>query len=288
MVYEYKIETDLKQIYDYYNSIKNAVPYWFDASYELWIVSYNNDTDYDGDKMFSELMTYAAYAENNIVGFIQFGISNYIYNENGEKDYSEKCGVIRNLYFDSNNNCGEKLISFAEEYFAEKNISKKSAFFHALGMTCNAGHGKLYCGLPHIENALLKFGYEKEHENVYYKRLLSIDDCNVQNNVSIKYNADNSKGMSVFSICIDDRCVGAGEIVYLPQGEICYLKWIYIDESEQGKGYATAAVKKLCADLYNSGIRRLDTDTADGNIIAQKLYLKTGFKDMGRTRSYLK
>ena len=94
--------------------------------------------------------------------------------------------------------------------------------------------------------------------------------------------------MSAFSICIDDRCVGAGEIVYLPQGEICYLKWIYIDESEQGKGYATAAVKKLCADLYNSGIRRLDTDTADGNIIAQKLYLKTGFKDMGRTRSYLK
>ena len=288
MVYEYKTPVDSKQIYDYCNSIKNAVPYWFDVSYGLWLESYNNDTDYDGDRMFSELMTYAAYAENNIVGFIQFGISNYIYNENGEKDHSEKCGVIRNLYFDRDHTCGEKLVSLAEEYFDEKNISKKSAFFHALGMTCNAGHGKLYCGLPHIEEALLTAGYVKEHENVYYKRQLSIDDLNVQNTVLIKYNADNSKGMRVFSICIDHRCVGAGEIVYLPQGEVCYLKWIYIDEGEQGKGYAAAALEKLCADLYSSGIRRLDTDTADGNIIAQKLYLKTGFKDMGRTRSYMK
>ena len=45
MKYEYRKITDFKMAYDYYNSIKNAVPYWFDVSYELWIESYNNDTD---------------------------------------------------------------------------------------------------------------------------------------------------------------------------------------------------------------------------------------------------
>ena len=237
--------------------------------------------------MFSKLMTYAAYDENNTIGFIQFGISNYIYNENGEKDYSEKCGVIRNLYFDSNHNCGEKLISLAEEYFAERNISKKSAFFHALGMSCNAGHGKLYCGLPHIETALLKFGYEKEHENVYYKRMLTGDDVS-SCIVSVQYGETNPKGLQEFEIKANRKNVGAGALVYLPQGEICYLKWIYIYDNEKGNGYASSALKTIFSDLYNKGIRRLDTDTADSNIIAQKLYEKVGFTDMGRTRSYLK
>ena len=54
------------------------------------------------------------------------------------------------------------------------------------------------------------------------------------------------------------------------------------------KGYASSASKTIFYDLYSKGIRRLDTDTADGNIIAQKLYEKVGFTDMGRTRSYLK
>lgn len=285
MNYEYKKITDLKQIYDYYNRIKNAVPYWFNVDCNLWLESYQNDTDYDGEKMFSELVNYAAYAENEIVGFVQFGISNYTYNQNGEKDYSEKWGVIRNLYFDKEHNCGELLISLAESYFSEKNISKKSAFFHALGMTCNAGHGKLFCGLPHIETALLKFGYEKEHENVYYKRLLTGNDF-VSDTVSVEYGEINPKGLQEFSIKADGKDVGAGALVYLPQGEICYLKWIYIYDTEQGKGYATSALKSIFSDLYEKGIRRLDTDTADCNIIAQKLYEKVGFADMGRTRSY--
>ncbi|MBQ3161321.1 MAG: GNAT family N-acetyltransferase [Oscillospiraceae bacterium] len=287
MAYEYKISADLKPIYDYYNSIKNTIPYWFDVSYGIWLESYNNDTNYDGDKMFSEIITYAVYAENSIVGFIQFGTSNYIYNGNGKKDYSEKCGVIRNLYFDSNHNCGDELVSFAEKYFAENNIARKSAFFHALGMTCNAGHGKLYCGLPHIEAVLLKCGYVKEHENVYYKRVLTASDA-ASDKVSVSCKETNPKGLQEFTIIADGKDVGAGALVYLPQGEICYLKWIYIYETEQGKGYASAALKTIFSDLYNKGIRRFDTDTADSNIIAQRLYTKVGFTDMGRTRSYLK
>lgn len=284
---EYRRITDNREIYYYFSEIKNAVPYWFDVDYSLWLESYNDDTDYDNDVMFGELISYAAYAENDIVGFVQFGISNYTYNENGDKDFSEKCGVIRNLYFDREHTCGETLISLAEEYFSEKGISKKSAFFHALGMTCYAGHGKLFCGLQHIEAALFKFGYVKEHENVYYKRLLTEGDV-ASDKALVSYGEVNPKGLQEFTITADGKTVGAGALVYLPQGEICYLKWIYIYDTEQGKGYASAALRTIFAELYKKGIRRLDTDTADGNLIAQGLYEKVGFENMGRTRSYLK
>lgn len=287
MKYEYRKITDYKQIYDYYKRVKNTVPYWFDVSYELWLESYNNDTDYDGDKMFSELITYAAFTQNLIVGFIQFGISNYFYNANGEKDYSEKFGVIRNLYFGNNDSCGNELISLAENYFAKKSAAQKSAFFHALGMTCSAGHGKLFSGLSHIESALLKYGYVKEHENVYYKRLLTESE-KTTDKIAVSYGEISPKGLQEFSVTAEGKAVGAGALVYLPQGKISYLKWIYIYDTEQGKGYASAALRTIFSDLYDKGICRLDTDTADCNIAAQRLYRKLGFTDMGRTRSYLK
>lgn len=288
MVYEYKRVADLKHIYDYYRKIRNAVPYWFDVNYEQWLESFESDTDYDGEVMFDELITYAAFAGADVAGFIQFGVPRYTYSENGEKDYSARCGVIRSLYFDKECSCGDELLSLAEEYFCAKEASKKFAFFHALGMTCNAGHGKIYCGLPYVETALMKYGYIKEHENVYYKRILTEKDTGGCGTVSVQYGEKNRKGLCEFTVFADDKSVGAGALVYLPQGGICYLKWIYIYETEQGKGYASAALKTIFSDLYNNGIRRFDTDTADSNIAAQKLYEKVGFTDMGRTRSYLK
>jgi len=75
--------------------------------------------------------------------------------------------------------------------------------------------------------------------------------------------------------------------VYLPQGKIAYLKWIYIESCVQGKGLASKALYKLFSDLHSNGILRIDTDTADGNFIAQKLYSKTGFENPGRTRSFI-
>ncbi len=284
---EYIKITDHKEIYNYFSEIRNVVPYWFDVDYSLWLESYQNDTDYDGDKMFGELISYAACDENEIVGFVQFGISNFTYNENGDKDFSERCGVIRNLYFDREQDCGERLISIAEEYFSAKGILKKSAFFHALGMTCYAGHGKLFCGLLHIEAELFKFGYVKEHENVYYKRLLTEGDV-ASDKALVSYGEVNPKGLQEFTITADGKMVGAGALVYLPQGEICYLKWIYVYDTEQGKGYASATLQTIFSELYSKGIRRLDTDTADCNLIAQGLYEKVGFTDIGRTRSYLK
>lgn len=286
MKYEYHKVTDYLPLYDYYCKVKNAVPYWFDADHETWRESFCEDTDYDGEEMFSELFTYAAKADGEIAGFIQFGISRYIYGTDGEKDHTVKGGIIRQLYFDKGQDCGEGLISIAEKYFSENNIQRKFAFFHAFGMTCNAGHGKLFCGLPHIEKILLENNFVREHENVYYKRDLDGSIVQANDNITINYAAVNPKGLCEFSISSQGKYVGAGALVFLPQGGICYLKWIYIEDSEQRKGYASAALNRIFSDMYKNGIRRIDTDTADGNLIAQMLYLKTGFADMGRTRSY--
>lgn len=287
MNYSYKKLADCEKLYEFYNDIKEEIPYWFDVNYEIWYQSMFQDTDYESTEFFRELNTYVAYENSNIVGFIQFGIPNYIYEQNGEKSFDVKAGVIRNLYFGVENaECGMELVKLAEHYFDENKVEKKFAFFHAFGMTCNAGHGKLHESQKHIEKVIKVFGYTKEHENVYYKKILTEDVLAFETNIEIRYSEVNEKGLCGFSIFIDNTYIGAGEIVYLPQEKIAYLKWIYIEKESQQKGYASKALRLLFANLYQKGIRRLDTDTADGNMPAQGLYEKSGFENMGRTRSY--
>lgn len=287
MNYIYKKIADLKPLYEYYRKIRGNVPYWLDADFDLWLECMQSDRDYDGDLMFSGLETAVALSEQGIEGFVQYGISRFVYGEDG-KDFGEQCGIIRGLYFGEGSGCGRELVRLAEEYFAQNGVKKRSAFYHAFGMTCNAGHGKLFGGLPHIEQVLLDFGYIKEHENVYYSRRLTELDAQPPGDISVEYGGKNPQGKRQFTVKRYGEYVGAGELVYLPQGEMCYLRWIYTEEKWQGKGCASAALRHIFADLYADGIRRTDTDTADGNLIAQRLYLKVGFTDMGRTRSYLR
>lgn len=44
--------------------------------------SYADDTDYDGDKMISEIVIFTALTEGNIIGFVQYGKLNFTYYEN--------------------------------------------------------------------------------------------------------------------------------------------------------------------------------------------------------------
>lgn len=288
MEYSYSQLQDERKLFQFYDSIRRQIPYWFDVSYETWYESMFQDTDYESADFFHELVTYVAYSDAEIVGFIQFGIPNYIYEQSGEKNYDVKSGIIRNLYFsDENMECGNGLVRIAEQYFKEQRVQKKFAFFHAFGMTCNAGHGKLYCSQLQIEQVLQNYGYVKEHENVYYKKILKPVEITTEKDMEIRYSAINEKGLCGFSIYVGDTYVGAGEIVYLPQGTIAYLKWIYIEKDFQRKGYASKALNLLFANLYQKGIARFDTDTADSNFVAQKLYEKNGFENMGRTRSYM-
>lgn len=278
---------DFRLIYDYSRQVGKGIPYMFDVKYESWLESFNNDEDYESEKMFREIFTYAAFSENEIIGFIQFGIPEYIY-LGEEKCYSGNYGVIRNLYFDIESGCEDGLISIAEKYFRERNIEKIFAFYHALGMTCYAGHGKLHLSMDYIDDALKAHGYEVEHENVYFGRLLTENDAKNQKSVQILFSSINPNGKGGFKIAVGGKIVGEGELIYLPEGGICYLKWIVVYEEFRCCGYASAALRELFGELYRNGIRRFDTDTADVNIIARNLYERVEFTDMGRSRSYIK
>lgn len=280
--------TDYKDLFRYYQKVSQNIPYWMHVDYETWLESFCNDSDYDADMMFRQLLTYTAEQKGDICGFIQFGIPNFLYDTQGEKSREHQGGIIRNFYFEPGmEQAGRKLLDLAQDYFQQNRVTQKFAFFHAFGMTCNAGHGKLYTKLTHVEQLLKAYGFIKEHENVYYSRLLSAADAGRKTKVELAYGEMNSKGMCEFSIHADGEWIGAGAYAQLPQGEISYLRWIFLDGKQQGKGYGTAALQSLFAHLAAAGMKRLDTDTADGNEIAQKLYLKTGFQDLGRTRSFL-
>lgn len=154
MKIEYCRVSDYRSLFNYYRKIQGAVPYWLNADYDTWKESFISDRDYDGGAMFRELITYIARQGGEILGFIQFGIPNYLYDTNGEKSDAVRGGIIRMLYFEPESNCGDALIGLAEDYFAAYQVQRKFAFFHAFGMTCNAGHGKLHHSLSHIEQAL--------------------------------------------------------------------------------------------------------------------------------------
>ena len=283
---------DKKVLYDYYKKIKSDIPYWFDVDFKNWYKSMFEDTDCDGNSLFLELKTLISMENNAVNGFIQFGIPAFVHDNNGEKNTTIKAGIIRNIYFEKEDiSMGEALIESALLYFQENQIQKQYSFYHYFGMTCNAGHGKLHCSHFYIEDLLLKYDFIKEHENVYYSRLISEKDIFESENITLQY-SDTNEGVCEFSILfkdtISDKKIGEGCYVYLPQGKICYLKWIYVDDMYKSRGYASAALMQLFSDLRKQHIYRIDTDTADSNLAAQGLYIKTGFTDMGRTRSYLK
>ena len=71
--------TDQSALFQFYSLESLRIPYWFDVEYDVWHQSMFEDTDYESANFFDELSTYVAYVGSKIVGFIQFGIPNYIF-----------------------------------------------------------------------------------------------------------------------------------------------------------------------------------------------------------------
>jgi len=217
--------TDKKELYDYYNKVKANIPYWFDVDFENWYKSMFEDTDCDGNSLFWELQTLVSMENGSINGFIQLGIPTFIHDAGGERNTTTKAGIIRNVYFEKSDAAtGKSLIGNALLYFQKKQIQKQYAFYHYFGMTCNAGHGKLHCSHFYIEDLLFQYGFVKEHENVYYSRLITDEDIATNKTITLQYDDVSEKGLCEFSILSKNERVGTGSYAYLPQGEICYLK----------------------------------------------------------------
>ena len=276
-----KDNIELTDIYKFHMDFDT--PYFFDTDYEKWKQSFEADIDGEGRVLFKELKTKAVYDEETILGFVQYGITNFGFDNNGEISSEVSYPVIRNLYFvKDRKDAGELLLNEAVNSLkAEETIY---AFFHYFGMSCFARHGKLFEKNNHIDALLKENGFEVEHENVYYSSVLKGNDSS---EVVIAA-GDLTKGNQQYiDFKINGSQVGGCEVHYLDETKV-YLRWIYVNGDIVGKGIGSQCMNALKLYLYENGVKRFDTDTALNNTVAQHYYEKNDFCKEGITRSYYK
>lgn len=271
--------------FDYWNGTHNA-PYHFPMDGEQWYASMYEDVDSDGRKLFDKLEVRCGKAQDAVSGIIVYGTTAFGFHDSGEISESVHHKVIRDLSFDpASPEVGQALLDGALEDLSEDGCVY--AFFHYFGLSGYARHGKLHESQGHIHDLLLANGFTVEHENVYYAKELSGKDPE-DGRIAIHWKELNGGNCREFAASSDGQEFGWGQVHFLPQGHIAYLRWIYIDEKRQHQGLGTTVMATLCAQLRKMGITRFDTDTALQNTAAQGYYEKTGFANRGITRSYYK
>ena len=274
--------TDTYNLYDIYSfQLSFQTPYFFNVDFEAWKKSFENDIDGEGRVLFKELNAKAVYDNDEIIGFVQYGKTNFGFDENGGISSDISYPIIRNLYFKYNrNDAGKMLLDEAVKSFGTD--ERIYAFFHYFGMTCFARHGKLFEKHHHIETLLKDSGFMTEHENVYYSSTLNGNESVV---AEITANDLTKGNQQYIDFRIDGNHVGGCEVHYLDDNT-AYLRWIYVNGEITGKGIGTKCMNALKLFLYEKGVKRFDTDTAMNNTIAQHYYEKNNFVREGITRSY--
>jgi len=273
--------TTEQPLYAFFMNKLGHIPYYFPTDFNTWRESLLRDTDYDGEPLFKKMKTLLLLEGDDITGFIQLAVTHFVLAPDGTKSKEFSYGLIRNLYFLPNCQNGHMLLDCAADYFKHYGIAKPYAFFHYFGMSCYARQGKLHEDACHVEKLLEHYGYVKEHENVYFSRLLT-DDFDDDREIAFEYSSDDES----ISFRKEGGVLGGCKLYFIPSSTICFLRWIWIHPELTQKGYGSRCMKKLFFVLKQKGTSRLDTDTADSNFAAQGYYHKTGFADMGSMRSY--
>lgn len=268
-----------KRIYCY--QMQFSSPYFFSVDYDTWQNSFEDDIDGEGRKLFKECTVKAAYDDDRLIGFIQYGKTAFGFDSNGEISSDVSCCVIRSLYFDEDRaDAGQRLLQEAMNTFAA--TETVYAFFHYFGMSCFARHGKLFERHSHIEQLLKKNGFVTEHENVYYSSVIKGGE---EPEAEAAAHDLTKGGQQYFDLLIAGSQVGGCEIHYV-DAQTAYLRWIYVNGDITGRGIGTQCMTALKHWLYQRGITRFDTDTALSNGVAQHFYEKNGFTREGITRSF--
>lgn len=271
--------TNWEEIHRY--QLHFATPYFFPQSIQAWKESFCQDVDGQGRPLFRDLCVKAAYRDDALVGFIQYGHSAFGFGEDGDISQEISYPIIRNFCFDPlQKQAGRELLRQALDELGA--AAKVYAFFHYFGMSCYGRHGKLFEKYAHIQEMLLENGFVLEHENVYYSSTLEEAGADP---VQISAQELTPGNQQYMDFLLEGNRVGGCEIHYV-DAHTAYLRWIYINGDLTGKGIGTMCMKALKHWLYEKGICRLDTDTALNNTIAQHYYEKTGFLREGITRSY--
>jgi ribosomal protein S18 acetylase RimI-like enzyme len=272
--------TDLAQVYDY--QLRFPAPFFFPTSFESWLRSFTQDVDGEGRLLFRNLDVKAAFDDNTLVGFVQYGSTAFGFDAQGEISSEVSYPVIRSLYFDEGReDAGQLLLQAATETFPC--CDRVYAFFHYFGMSCFARHGKLFEGFPWIGALLRQNGFQVEHENVYYSATLTEQTDSA---VRLREQGLTAGNQQTFDFLLEGRQVGGCEVHYVDLKGVAYLRWIYVNGELQSRGIGTKCMQALKAFLHEKGYVRLDTDTALNNAVAQRFYEKNGFARAGITRSF--
>ena len=263
---------------------QNTAPFSFPMEESVWRDSMFSDVDGDGRPLFSRLETSVSRRNGDITGLIQYGKTAFGFDASGEISKQVSYSVIRTLCFDpAFPEDGETLLRSAMADLDSR--ERIYAFFHYFGMSVCARHGKLHESASHVEKLLLDNGFVIEHENVYYARALTSLDT-APNSLRLIWGPLTPGGCRSFTAFAGQAEIGWGQVHFLPQGDIAYLRWLCIDEKRQHQGFGSGVLQQLFGQLYRMGIRRFDTDTALSNTAAQSCYEKNGFSFEGITRSY--
>lgn len=270
---------DLQPIYHF--QLRFQTPWFFPVAYDAWEKSFLEDVDGEGRTLFQNLTVEAAWEDEKLLGFIQYGRTAFGFDAQGEISSRVSYCVIRNFYFlEERADAGQLLLRRALEAFSP--AEKVYAFFHYFGMSCFARHGKLYERHGHIEGLLKGQGFAIEHENVYYSSLVTAPDATAVTVIPQEMTKGNQQYMD-FSL--SGRHVGGCEVHYTDE-KTAYLRWIYVNGELTGRGIGTQCMGALRHWLWQKDIKRLDTDTALSNTVAQHFYEKNGFTREGISRSF--
>jgi RimJ/RimL family protein N-acetyltransferase len=280
---------DLYRLYEYWRKVGTDIPFFFPVSAPKWQACLLEDK-LDGEPIFKRLETYLAAESGQVLGFVQCGQPHFAWDENGQKCSNPHIGVIRHLYFEKGrNDVGEALLVKAADQLAC--FDRRHAFYHILGMSCNAHHGKLHNSQAHVEQLLRAYGFEIEHENAYY--VLDAERIAPVENSQLHFRSTHGSSEERFEVRLNAEVVGTAQVRYLDRltdgytRDTAYLTWIGVVEPYQSQGIGTEFLKLLAQFLLSRQARYLHTDTASGNVRALRLYKKLGFRQEGYTRNYV-
>jgi ribosomal protein S18 acetylase RimI-like enzyme len=283
----------LRRLFDYWKAIGKDIPYFFEVTEDKWQECLFDDT-FRGNPVFKESQIHYIEERNEIIGFIQFGQLGFSFGPQGDIIHEPDIGHIRHLYFNKDRkDVGQALMKISEEYFKGRGFEQTHGFYHAMGMSCNAGHGKLHHSMGHVEEILGDYGYILEHENIYYTKEIK-NKSEMYSKIQLEVKEKNQFNKQRFIAMSDGKEVGTAEVAYLegPTGgavkDIIYLNWIGVDSQYKGQGLGRAFLNEVERYLAHKGYRYIHVDTASNNDAAKGLYKTSGFIDQGTTRSYLR
>lgn len=281
-------QQNAETLYTYWNEVGKEIPYFHETSYKSFLKSLFEDK-FNGMQILLENHIYVAIDNGKVYGFIQYGKPGFHY-ENWEVIRKPNIGIIRNLYFEKVE-VGNQLVALALDYFQEKELTELYAFYHAMGMSCNGNHGKLHEKFEHIEKLLYSNGFEIEHENIYYTKHIDEVGSSSVYRVEFSEEENNSQGISLH---YEDRKIGSSQVKFIDQltgtkkEKVLFLVWIGLEKDMIGTGAGTAFLSEITNRYQAEGYKHIHTDTSIDNTVAQKYYERNGFKNTGKSRSYIR